>query len=461
MYLAPNPTIVFIGQDATVHEQIRQTLEGKRYRVLQTRTMEAGLDLVAANQPALVLVEHRIPEIDGLEVLHQIRSRAPETSLILFSDCEDIPTVIKAMKMGAADFLTKPFTAEELGKAVMNVLERELLHYGVQRLGAEPASRPPDYELMFTYSEKMRQVKAILNKVATTDATLLIRGESGVGKGLVATVVHALSRRRQRPLIKVNCATLPLDLLESELFGYEKGAFTGALRRKLGKFEFANRGTIFLDEVGELNPSLQVKLLQVLQDREFSRLGGVEDVRVDVQVIASTNRKLELAVKAGTFRDDLYYRLNVVSVTVPPLRERREEIPVLTDYFLRKYSEEYNRQMTTLSAQTRALFQSYQWPGNIRELENFVKRIVVLESEEFFALELQQQPQDRSTRATSPASGGLKQLAREAAREAEHVAILATLQQTQWNRAETAKLLQISYKTLLYKMQGCDLSSSR
>ncbi len=248
--------------------------------------------------------------------------------------------------------------------------------------------------------------------------------------------------------------------MESELFGYEKGAFTGAHRRKPGKFEFAHQGTIFLDEIGEMSAPLQAKLLQVLQDGEFSRLGGERDVRVDVRVLASTNRDLERAVEAGMFRDDLYYRLNVVSLTVPPLRERREEISFLADYFLKKYNEQYNRRVPALSVQTLALFQTYHWPGNIREVENLVKRIVILESEECVPQELQREERMES-KATPALPVGLKELARRAAREAERVAIQEALRRTQWNRIQTAKLLKISYKALLYKMQECGLNHGR
>ncbi|MEE9182811.1 MAG: sigma-54 dependent transcriptional regulator, partial [candidate division NC10 bacterium] len=452
--------ILLIDNDLGGRGQIRKTLESRGYRVLQAETGETGLAIIQTQRPSLVVLDRVLPQIDGLEVLRRIKQRAPETLVIMLAEQGEIATVVTAMKMGATDFLAKPFTPEELGLALDKVL-KETLYSGVQRLKAEPATRLPEYEIFFAHSEKMQRVKAIIDQVADTDATVLIRGESGVGKGLVATVLHAQSLRRQKPFIKVNCAAMPTELLESEFFGYEKGAFTGAHRRKPGKFEFAHQGTIFLDEIGEMSPPLQAKLLQVLQDGEFSRLGGEQDVRVDVRVFASTNRDLELAVATGAFRDDLYYRLNVVSLMVPPLRELREEVPVLADYFLRKYREQYNRQVPALSAKTLALFQAYHWPGNIRELENFVKRIVVLESEEFLVQELKLEPGDGEVNAAPPIPQGLKELARQAAREAERVAIHETLQRTQWNRMQAAKLLRISYKALLYKMQDCGLESCR
>ena len=319
----------------------------------------------------------------------------------------------------------------------------------------------PEFLLSFTCSAQMHQVLTVLNQVADTDATVLIRGESGVGKGLVAAAFHARSLRRDKHFIKINCAALPTELLESELFGYEKGAFTGAHQRKLGKFELAHRGTIFLDEVGDLSSPLQAKLLQVLQDGEFSRLGGVRDIRVDARLLASTNRDLEQAVAAGTFRADLYYRLNVVTMVVPALRERPEDILPLANYFLRYYADMYHRPVPNLSGASRQRFQAYPWPGNVRELENVVKRIVVFGNEAVVGDLNPPLPQNGAPKPVQPALLGLKEVARRAAREAERLAIQAALEQTHWNRVQTAKLLQISYKALLYKIQECGLLSPK
>ena len=320
----------------------------------------------------------------------------------------------------------------------------------------------PELLLAFTCSAKMRRVLTVLGQVADTDATVMIRGESGVGKGLVAAALHARSRRRTQHFIKVNCAALPTELLESELFGYEKGAFTGAHRRKPGKFEVAHQGTIFLDEVGDLSFPLQAKLLQVLQDGEFSRLGGVHDVRVDVRMVASTNQDLEQGVTAGTFREDLYYRLNVVSIAVPALRERPEDILPLAGYFLRYYADLYHRPVPTLSAATRKGFQAYPWFGNVRELENLVKRLVVLGDEAAVLEDLHLPPAHNGTLKDAQAAPlGLKDVARRAAREAERVAIGDALEYTHWNRVQAAKLLQISYKALLYKIQECGVLSPK
>jgi two-component system response regulator AtoC len=308
----------------------------------------------------------------------------------------------------------------------------------------------------------------MIEEVAGTNAAVLIRGESGVGKDLVARAIHAASDRRQRPWVKVNCAALPAELLESELFGHERGAFTGAHRRKLGKFEFAHLGTMFLDEVGELPLALQPKLLHVLQDLTFSRIGGRDMIRVDVRLVASTNRDLEGALGTGQFREDLYYRLNVVEIDVPALRERREEIPTLAAQFVNAYNQQYQREVK-LDSSVLALFVEYDWPGNVRELENIVRRLVVLGSTTQVCDELLSRLRNGNPRTptggarlsptaeTANAERGLKAIARQAAMEAERRALLEVLNQVRWNRTEAARILKVSYKTLLNKIVECGL----
>jgi transcriptional regulator with GAF, ATPase, and Fis domain len=367
--------------------------------------------------------------------------------------------------------------------------------------------------MLFGQSERMAEVQDLIERVADTDVTVLIRGESGTGKELVARAVYASSLRRDKPFVKVNCAALPTELLESELFGFERGAFTGAIQHKPGKFEFANHGTMFLDEIGDMSFPLQAKLLQVLQDGEFARLGGKHDVHVDVRVVAASNKDLEQAVADGQFREDLFFRLNVVCIHMPPLRDRREEIPLLCDYFLKKYSVQYNKPYTELSHDTMRLFMDYDWPGNIRELENLIKRTVVLgtetpiQKEISHAIAMASQRMSLLSHHPSPINGhasvvnhasalrtpqsaiaaaagvaapagpltpteiaaaaaeagnySLKDISRTAAREAERELIFKMLQQTRWNRKATAEILGISYKALLYKIKenGLDKAS--
>jgi len=317
---------------------------------------------------------------------------------------------------------------------------------------------------IFIYaSEKMCRIKEIIDQLANTDVTVLIQGESGVGKEVVAHSIHQNSYRREKPFVKVNCAALPQELLESELFGYEKGAFTGAYRQKPGKFELANGGTIFLDEISEINLSLQGKLLQVLQDREFWRLGVTKDIRVDVRVLVATNKNLEGAVKNGRFREDLYYRLNVVNITLPPLRERREEIPIFIEYFLDKFSKKYQRKINPLSEKMMKAFSQYHWPGNVRELENVVQRFVVLGDEKAIIEELNplakrdNVPEENSGGVNEKTWPSLKKVHHEAALKVETEMILKALEMTNWNRKKAANILNISYKTLLYKVKESGL----
>ncbi|MGB9699170.1 MAG: sigma-54-dependent Fis family transcriptional regulator [Thermodesulfobacteriota bacterium] len=308
---------------------------------------------------------------------------------------------------------------------------------------------------IFIYaSEKMRRIKEIIDQVANTDVTVLIQGESGVGKEVVARSLHLNSFRRDKPFVKVNCAALPAELLESELFGYEKGAFTGAYRRKPGKFELANGGTIFLDEIGEISPYLQAKLLQVIQDHEFSRLGGKNDVKVDVRILVATNRNIEQAVKDGRFREDLYYRLNVVNITVPPLRVRKEEIPVFIEYFANKFAAKFNKQPKPLTENLWKAFYEYHWPGNIRELENLIQRYIVLGDEEEIIREISNFSRQIASADKEIKSGvSLKEINKEKTRQVEREAICRALEQTNWNRKKAAQLLRISYKSLLNKIK--------
>jgi two-component system response regulator AtoC len=314
----------------------------------------------------------------------------------------------------------------------------------------------------------MREIRGVIESIADTDVTVLLLGESGVGKDLVARAIHASSARHDGPFVKVNCAAIPAGLLESELFGHEKGAFTGADRRKLGRFEYSSKGTIYLDEIAELPLTLQAKLLHVLQDFRFARVGGYGVIDVDTRVIAATNRDLDQAMAHGEFREDLYYRLNVIEIRIPPLRERREEVPGLVDFFLKKFNAQYGRAVD-IPPDTMRVFVDYHWPGNIRELENAVKRVVVLGTARPVHIEIVGNinrgprvsapgvPMTATTVVSPDAPISLKEIARQAAREAERVAIKEVLDRVHWNRAKAARLLQISYKALLYKIVQCGL----
>ncbi len=437
------------------------------YDVVLAPDGAAALELLEREtQPDAILLDVMMPDLGGLDTLREIRRRLPSMPVIMLSVVRKAATVVEAMNIGAVDYLNKPFEEKELGDA----LERAFDSAPEVHQDELPGSQRGRGKATFLWaSEQMNRIREILEQIGDAGVTVLIHGESGVGKEIVARTVHELSTRRTKRFVKVNCAALPEELLESELFGYERGAFTGATSRKPGKFEVACGGTMFLDEIGEMSPKLQAKLLQVLQDGEFSRLGGHVEVRVDVRVVAATNRNLEEMVRKGTFREDLYYRLNVVNVRVPPLRERPEEIPLLTDHFLTLYSREYGREQVTLSKRLRQGFKEYPWPGNVRELENMLKRIVVLQSEEAIADEVfgtsasvhpRVEEEDEAAPELDPTQEGvsLREIGKRAARAAERRALRQVLYQTNWNRKKAAKILEVSYKTLLQKIKECGLA---
>jgi two-component system response regulator AtoC len=436
---------------------------------------EQALGSLDATRPDLITLDVVLPGMDGLATLAELKKKVPDVPVVMLSGHGQARNIVEAMKLGASDFLRKPFEVEELELAFQKALEKRALKQEVERLRSSARSET-EMLLLCGDNVRMREVRDVIEQVADTDITVLVRGESGTGKELVARTLFHLSDRREQPFVKVNCAALPSELLESELFGFEKGAFTGAQKRKLGKFEFANNGTIFLDEISEMHPALQAKLLQVLQDGEFSRLGGESDVRVDTRIIAATNRNLEEAVKDQSFREDLYYRLNVVTIHLPPLRDRLDSIPLLVDHFLTKTNEQYKKDLKHLSTETMNLFMQYQWPGNVRELENMVRRMVVLGNEQAVLDEIAHRGASEPREEEPPdllnigamgedLSNGqaidLKAISRRAAQVAEKRVIERVLQQTRWNRKEAAERLQISYKALLYKMKENGLSEGR
>jgi two-component system response regulator AtoC len=497
--MSHKPQIMVVDDDAAICEFLGMFLDGLGYRAVAVNNAEQAVELYSAERPDAVIMDVIMPgSMDGLGALAAFKKIDREVPVIVISGQGRTATVVQAMKLGAFDFIGKPFDEADLEALLADALRQRRFNRDVSMV-RNGLQHPNSHPMVFGDSVEMREVKELIERSAGTDVTVLIRGESGTGKELVARALYASSQRRDKPFVKVNCAALPTELLESELFGFERGAFTGAIQQKPGKFEFANKGTIFLDEIGDMSYPLQAKLLQVLQDHEFTRLGGKQDIRVDVRVIAATNKDLQKACGEGQFRDDLFFRLNVVSIDLPPLRERRDEIPVLTEYFLRKYSAEYNRPHLDVSPDTMQLFMDYAWPGNIRELQNLVRRIVVLGTESPVRKEIglgfpvaarraslspaseaaavpaappppapAYAPAAAAPAAAAPAppaapdegSTSLKDISRIAAREAEKVLILRMLQQTRWNRKETAQILGISYKALLYKIKDAGLDKA-
>ncbi len=458
--------ILVADGDKSLLLYLRDVLGRLGYQAYCADTGDKAVQLAKTLKPAVVLLDLNLPGKDGLETLQEIKKTASDSYVVMMSGNGMARAVVTSLKLGAMDFLHKPFDQEELVATIGKQMDRRDLQ-GEARALRERIRRKEEFQRLFQNSEKMKQVQAVVEQVADTDITVLIQGESGTGKELVAKAICTLSVRRDQPFLKVNCAALPEPLLESEMFGYEKGAFTGADSRKPGKFELADGGTIFLDEISEMAPPLQAKLLQVLQDKQFCHLGGKEDIQVDVRVIAATNQDLAKSVAEGRFREDLFYRLNVVNIQVPPLRERKEEIPVLVEYFLSRHAQEFKRKAPRLSPGLLELFQRYDWPGNVRELENIIKKVVILGSDASVLEELKNKCGPLDPFGGQPTAEGrshgsaerldLKAFSREAIRRAEREVISRVLQRTCWNRKRAAELLQISYKALLYKIKEAGL----
>jgi two-component system, NtrC family, response regulator AtoC len=467
----PKTRVLIVDDDGSMAKYLDTYLVRHNFEVSSAASGEEAIRMFRVYDPALVLLDVAMPGLSGIETLERMKQIKPEVAVIMLSAQSDPELIFKASKLGADDYISKPFEPKELEVRIGKVLDRQRLVSEVNQL-REQVRRQSDFTLLFGTSPKMEEVKMTIEQVADTTATVLIRGESGTGKEVVARMIYAQSTRREKPFVKVNCAAIPHELLESELFGYEPGAFTGANRQKLGKFDQAHAGTIFLDEISEMHPALQAKLLHVLQDGEFARLGGKRDISVDVRVLAATNKPLERAVEDGLFREDLFYRLNVVSIHIPPLRERREEIPILLDFFQRKYSEYYGKQPPPFGEYAVGRMMEYAWPGNIRELENLVKRYVIVGNEGQIIRELSTHKPILSSLSTpsrpaaeaapEPASTmgngngempSLLEIGKRAAMQAEREAIERVLAQTRWNRRQAAKILKISYKALLNKLK--------
>ncbi len=494
------PSIAVVDDDSGFAGYLRTFLALRGY---EARSYTRGDEIVAAirqgEPPDIVLLDVAMPGMDGLQTLKALKAARPELQVIMLSGREQAQIIVEAVRLGAADYVVKPDDPEGLGEialdaAIKQAIERSRLVSELTDLRRQLSDDQSEAFIGWSDSPAMRHVALIIEQVADSDVTVLIRGESGVGKELVARAIHQRSTRKQRPFVKVNCAALPAELLESELFGHEKGAFTGAATTRIGKFEQAHTGTIFLDEIGEMKPPLQAKLLHVLQDAEFTKLGSNKKINIDVRVVAATNRDLEQMMLRGEFREDLYYRLKVIEASVPPLRERRDEILHLTDFFIAKYSQRYNRPVRPLTDELREMFLQYEWPGNVRELENMIKRFVILQDEQLVMRELSRPrvmpqpagvtapaheyapayhspppmplappaaaPDDDADEgepavAAAPAQDGrrLSEVAREAALTAERTVISDTLRQVHWNRRKAAQILGVSYKTLLNKIK--------
>jgi DNA-binding NtrC family response regulator len=475
--------ILVIDDDPKVSWLLTEGL-ASNFEFVSARDGIEGIQMVSTEKPDLILLDIKMPGMTGLEVLEKLNKVETRPEVIMISGHGDTKYVVESVKLGAAEFINKPFEVKEVENRINSVLERVRLKREVTELKNELQTKN-NYSSFVGDSEGMIRLKSLIEQVADSELTVLIRGESGTGKEIAARSLHQLSGRRDQPFVKVNCAAIPRDLLEAELFGYEKGAFTGAHKTKQGRFELANKGTMFLDEIGDMPMELQSKLLQVLEQQEFVRVGGIQNIHVDVRIVCATNRNLERAIADQGFRDDLFYRLNEITLFIPPLRQRREDIPLLVDHFLEKYCKLYKREHLQLSAGIMAQVVAFTWPGNVRQLENMIKQVVVRGDETIIA-ELLASASSQVTSSTGPArversvssyapdygseepaespetqgnGYALKNRVGKTIASEEKRLIAEVLHKTNWNRRKAAEMLQISYRSLLYKIKDYNLNS--
>jgi two-component system response regulator AtoC len=446
------PRILIVDDEPNIRQGLAEALDGQGYEIEQAASGEAALERLSLSSFDLVLADLVMEGMDGIDLLKEVNRRWPQTELVIITAHGTIETAVKALKEGAYDYLTKPINVKRFRSYVHHILRAQELEEE-NRLLKEQLRRQEEYSRLIGRSEKLLTVLEMIDQLAPTDVTILVEGESGTGKELVANAIHQKSGRGQKPFISVNCGALPKELIASELFGHEKGAFTSALQQKQGRFELAHNGTLFLDEIAEMDLDAQVTLLRILEAGRFRRVGGTREIEVDVRVIAATNKSLQGQVGAGRFREDLFYRLNVVRMSLPPLRERREDVQLLAQHFLDTFSAKYHKPNLQFSPEVQARFADYHWPGNIREFKNCVERAVILTKVRVIGLDLlperiQQKPSPAGLAGLSPG----RSLA-----EVEKEMIRQTLAHTGGHRRRTAQILGISERDLYYKLKKYEL----
>ena len=444
------PKILVVDDERSHRQMIEAVLSAEGYEIAQADNGQAAIDAVEEKFYDLVIMDIRMPQLGGIEALKKIKTISPGIPIILMTAYASVGTAVDALKSGASDYLTKPLDIEELKILVAKTMRFHQLEeeniYLKERLNDRF-----DFSSIIGRSPAMNKLFETMALVAPSEATVLIVGESGTGKELIANAIHQNSPRKDRPFIKVNCAALPETLLESELFGHEKGSFTGAIARKQGRFQLAHKSSIFLDEIAEMAPTTQAKILRVLQEREFEPLGGIHTIKVDTRIIAATNKQLDEEIKAGRFREDLYYRLNVVSLEVPPLRERGDDVALLTDFFLKKYTEKNNKLIKGFTPRAMDLLMRHEWPGNVRELENIVERAVIMARGEMITpMEFPENLKKLDLELKEPR---INIAAGRSLKEVEKEMILRTLDETGGNRTHAADILGISRRTLQLKLK--------
>ncbi len=438
-------SILIVEDEESQRTLLSGLMKKEGYAVGEAGTGGDALELFKRDVFELVLLDYKLPDTDGLALLKKMKEINPENEVIMITAFGSIENAVGALKAGASEYLTKPIDLDDLLFKIKKIEEKTYLVRENRVLKETLKDRFKSEDFIYQ-SEKMNAVASLIVRIAKTDSTCIINGESGVGKEVVVDLLHSLSERNNNSLIKVNCAAIPETLLESELFGYEKGAFTGAYQRKIGKFEVANKGTIFLDEIGDIPLVLQSKLLRVLQEREIERLGGLHPVKVDVRIIAATNKNLDEEVKKGTFREDLYYRLNVVSIRVPPLRERKEDIPLLIDFFLKKYNAKHKKNIKGFTREVRDMLMKYDYPGNVRELENITERAVVLTRGDCISKEDLPAFSDETKDLLEKNMKGTVETI-------ERNMILDALNSSEWVQTKAASILGLSERMLRYKIK--------
>jgi two-component system response regulator AtoC len=447
MMIASDRQILLVDDEKGLRDILSKILRKEGYGVITACDGQQAIDKVKNYHPALTFLDLKMSGMDGIETLSKIRKFDDESIIIILTAYGTIDSAVKATKLGAYDYITKPFQQEKIKILIQNALGTSPLTEKVDHLHSQVGEKYKFKNIVGT-SKKMQQIYDLIEKVAPTDITVLLRGESGTGKELLAQAIHLHSFRKANPFVAIDVASLPGTLVESELFGYEKGAFTGAEARKLGKFELAQGGTIFLDEVGNLTSDLQVKLLRVLEQREIERVGGKTKIKLDIRLITATNTDLGKAVKKGTFREDLYYRINVFPIDLPLLRERREDIPLLIEYFLKEFRKRYNKRVKSVSSKVMKIFLNYDWPGNVRELKNAIESASLLADGIIQVNDLPLHFQ-KTMMKEEENGGSLKKTAQQVEKEI----IIRALEKNNWNKSKTAKVLKIDYKTLYNKMK--------
>lgn len=440
--------VLVVDDELHVRRLLQEIAKKAGYEVISAENGLEALEKARREQPTVIIMDIRMPVMDGMEAFSLIHAEMPEIAIVLLTAHGTVDTAVEAMQKGAFDYMVKPSNVNEVRVVLERAVQMRRLRDEVAAL-RHTVDEKRQSSPIIGQSSTMQQVYKTIGKVAKTNATVLITGESGSGKGLIARTIHNNSLRNANPFIEVNCGALPEGLMESELFGYERGAFTGAITRKLGRFDLANQGTLFLDEVGELSLSLQVKLLRVLQVKEYERVGGTETLTADVRIIAATNRNLEAMVKSGHFREDLYYRLKVVPIYVPPLRERREDIPLFIEHYIRRFAAEMHQETPCVTPKAIELLKAYEWPGNVRELANVIERSVIMSGGVIDVQDLPGLSAVQKLPVEVPVTGTLREILRAVEKEV----ISRALKQHNGNKLRTAQALDMSRRALLYKLQ--------